>query len=300
MLHPSTKRLIDKLFEKTAEQAIEWTEGEDNAVVYDTEGYRVALMEEPRDVVLYDPLGKELERATHEDLSGAQAADGQTYADLLSAMLIEAQRIARGAEQAIERVLAGLDKTDKGGALGMVVAPAPEAVSEPEAEPVEAAEPIPQATDETTLISEPDVELAVHRLADEVNNSDPASSAPEEPQEELQPVPLGGIGMIAGFSGTVQVEDAPSEPSPFEPSPFAEETVTPVIEDSAPTGTQIDASPEAIEEANTVLLDPFAAQTGSDVSEQGASAPDDKPAAPEESQADEGRLKTTTRFNPWN
>jgi hypothetical protein len=38
MLHPSTKRLIDKLSEMTRKQRVAWSEGENGAITHDTEG----------------------------------------------------------------------------------------------------------------------------------------------------------------------------------------------------------------------------------------------------------------------
>ena len=61
MLHPSTKRLIDKLSEMTRKQRVTWTEGENAAVVHDTEGYRVVITPEPHSVLLTDAMGREIE-----------------------------------------------------------------------------------------------------------------------------------------------------------------------------------------------------------------------------------------------
>ena len=60
MLHPSTKRLIDKLSDMTRKQRVTWTEGENATVVHDTEGYRVVLTPEPHSVLLTDVLGREI------------------------------------------------------------------------------------------------------------------------------------------------------------------------------------------------------------------------------------------------
>lgn len=113
MLHPSTKKLIDRLSEMTAQRKIEWANGEQpNSLVYDTEGYRVLLEDNPANLVLCDALGKELERAGHDLLANAKHADGGTYAEILAEMRGEAERIARGTEDAIASVLEGLQLDD--------------------------------------------------------------------------------------------------------------------------------------------------------------------------------------------
>lgn len=342
MLHPSTKKLIDKLREKTAQQAIAWTEGEDHALVFDTEGYRVALTDSPLEVVLLDPLGKELERATQEDLAAAQTADGQSYVDVLAVMRGDAQRMARGAEYAIERVLAGLDKPEGDAAF---------AVATEETDPDEADE-LPTATDETSLLAErkandeAQVELAAVELADEVESAAPAmpeSPAPPLHQREepvpAQPaagveVPLTSIGAVAGFSGTVQVEETPVEDVPAA-DPLPEPDVLPVIEDhvleevqavsneaghssedalasellsqvveqvTASEASVDPVSAEAVDEANDMLADPFASiPPVGDFPETAPTQPEAAPEASGDAETDEdGKVKTTTRFNPWN
>ena len=54
MLHPSTKRLIDKLGDMTRRQKVAWQEGEDGNITHDTEGYRVTLTADPHAVLLTD------------------------------------------------------------------------------------------------------------------------------------------------------------------------------------------------------------------------------------------------------
>ncbi|MEO1101095.1 MAG: hypothetical protein AAFW65_04550 [Pseudomonadota bacterium] len=335
MLHPSTKKLIDRLREKTAQQAITWTEGEDQALVFDTEGYRVALTDAPIEVVLLDPLGKELERATQQDLAATQTADGQSYADALAGMRGDAQRIARGAEYAIERVLAGLEKSEDANDAAAI---ATEATAPNEADE------LPTITDETSLLAErttsdvADAEAAPQQLAEEVESSAPAM--PESPapalrqREEPVPaesatgveVPLTSIGAVAGFSGTVQVEETQTEEMPaVDPAP--EPDVLPVIEDhvaeAGPSSEdalasellsqvveQVTASEasagsvtaEAVDEANDMLSDPFASipHVG-EAPETASPQPEPAPEAAADAETDEeGKVKTTTRFNPWN
>lgn len=132
MLHPSTKRLIDRLCEMTTQRKIDWAIGEQpDSLVYDTEGYRVLLEGTPAELVLRDALGKELERASQDILNQSEHIDGGTYADLVATMHQEASRIARGTEDAIASVLGGLNLDD----------PAEDNTLIPEETPVEADEP---------------------------------------------------------------------------------------------------------------------------------------------------------------
>ena len=132
MLHPSTKRLIDRLCEMTTQRKIDWAIGEQpDTLVYDTEGYRVLLEGTPAELVLRDALGKELERASQDILTQSKHIDGGTYAGLVATMHEEASRIARGTEDAIASVLGGLSLDD----------PAENSTLIPEDTPVEADEP---------------------------------------------------------------------------------------------------------------------------------------------------------------
>jgi len=110
MLHPSTKKLIDRLCEMTIQRKIDWVSGDQaDTLAYDTEGYRVLLEGNPAALVLCDALGNELDRADHDALSATQHIDHGTYETLMETMRSEATRIARGAEDAIASVLGGLD-----------------------------------------------------------------------------------------------------------------------------------------------------------------------------------------------
>jgi len=110
MLHPSTKKLIDRLCEMTLQRKIDWVSGERPGVLaYDTEGYRVLLDGNPAALSLCDALGNELERATQADIAATQHIDGGTYETVLETMRADADRIARGTEGAIASVLGSLD-----------------------------------------------------------------------------------------------------------------------------------------------------------------------------------------------
>lgn len=185
MLHPSTKRLIDKLSDMTRKQRVAWIEGENGTIVHDTEGYRVVLTPEPHAVLLTDGMGREIETCLPEEFADDVDAHGRPYAKLIGELYREAHRHARGAEKAIRTVLAGLDAA--------------------ESEPPEPAEPVvvanivadaPDATtDETAEIeseSETQITHAVASLANQINAAVPAAveepPAPPEPEPVPEPV----------------------------------------------------------------------------------------------------------------
>jgi hypothetical protein len=108
MLHPSTKRLIDKLGDMTRRQRVTWQEAEDGQMTHDTEGYRVTLTPEPYAVLLTDAQGREIETCSPSDVADEFDSEGRPYAVFVEELYREAKRHARGAEAAISAVLAGL------------------------------------------------------------------------------------------------------------------------------------------------------------------------------------------------
>lgn len=109
MLHASTRKLIDRLAEMTELGKLDWTEDEAGNIAYATEGYSVSLTEDPGEVIITSKDGKELERATAEEIAATQQEDGTSYTTVVAAMGKEAARIARGTEAAISTLLAGMD-----------------------------------------------------------------------------------------------------------------------------------------------------------------------------------------------
>lgn len=112
MLHPSTKRLIDKLGDMTRRQKVTWQEAEDGRMTHDTEGYRVTLTPEPYAVLLTDAQDREIETCSPSDFADDIDSDGRPYTLFVEELYREAKRHARGAEEAISAVLAGLDAVE--------------------------------------------------------------------------------------------------------------------------------------------------------------------------------------------
>ena len=177
MLHPSTKRLIDKLSEMTRKQRVAWSEGENGTITHDTEGYRVVLTPEPHSVLLTDALGKIIESCTPEEFADDMDAAGRPYGSFVAELYREAHRHARGTEKAIHSVLKGLETID----------------AEPETEPEVALDPaelIEDPGDDTDSLPEayPEVEgqndmaRAVASMADELNSGRSESDLAPEPE----------------------------------------------------------------------------------------------------------------------
>jgi len=195
MLHPSTKKLIDKLGEMTRKQRVSWIEGENGTIVHDTEGYRVVLTPEPHGVILTDAVGREIETCSPEEIADEKDAAGRPYALFIGELFREAHRHARGAEKAIRTLLAGLEAAE----------------AEPETVVAAAPEPEPETmTDETTsLDGETAITAAVATLADQINNTAPMAG-PEvvvTPQPEAEPAPL----LHALPAAYAETEEAPGE-----------------------------------------------------------------------------------------
>jgi len=108
MLHASTRKLIDRLAEMTELGKLDWVEGADGAINYSTEGYSVSLTEAPNELIITSKDGKELERASAEELAATESEENTPYAVIVAAMTKEAARIARGTETAISTLLAGM------------------------------------------------------------------------------------------------------------------------------------------------------------------------------------------------
>ena len=109
MLHTSTRKLIDRLSEMTELGKLDWIESDDGNIAYSTEGYSVTLTESPNEVVITSKDGKELERASAEQIAATETEDGTSYTALVAAMTAEAARVARGTEAAISSLLAGME-----------------------------------------------------------------------------------------------------------------------------------------------------------------------------------------------
>lgn len=239
MLHPSTKRLIDKLSDMTRKQRVSWTEGENGTVVHDTEGYRVVLTPEPHAVLLTDALGREIETCLPEEFADDVDSHGRPYSRFIAELYREASRHARGTEKAIRTLLAGLDAVETEPAE---VAPAA-LLGAPDA-----------TTDETApLESETEITAAVATLADQINGAPAAPEFAPPPAEEVAPEP--------------EPEPAPELIAAPEPEPAPLPVAEPELEPAPQPALQMETAPvpempmEA--PAGSVEVPPLADEPGS-------------------------------------
>lgn len=242
MLHPSTKRLIDKLSDMTRKQRVTWTEGENASVVHDTEGYRVVITPEPHAVLLTDALGREIETCSPDEFADEVDAHGRPYAKFVGELYREAARHARGTEKAIRTLLAGLDAVEsQPPAPATPIAPALVVIDAPDA-----------TTDETTTIeSETEITAAVATLADQINAAPPEPTVAVMVAEEIAPAPEPEPEPV--FLAQVPEPEPVAEPEPAieavaeTPAPSVE--VAPLLEEPGSFGTfsafeQTAAAPE--------------------------------------------------------
>ena len=259
-IHPSTKKLIDRLYDMTLERRIAWKQGTDGAVVYDTERYRVTLVGNPTEVILSSDAGTELDKADHEELKNTQLEDGTTYAEYVGQLHKEAHRIARGAESAIDDVLAELEQSEK------IDEPKP-ALPVPAALPADNKLEMPERSDSAEeAISEPAVEeLSSERVADAVanmaktvNSEERAAAELEEKAEPISSPEETSEVKVEKDAQLAQPESKSEEvPAPEEPSQ-TEQVAEPALEPVEPPRPNEDAfpSPEVPQPPMPVDLEP--------------------------------------------
>lgn len=212
MLHASTRKLIDRLSEMTELGKLDWTQSEDGNLAYATEGYSVSLTEAPNQVIITSKDGKELERATADEIAATEQEDGTSYTAIVAAMTKEAARIARGTETAISSLLAGMEETpdadlvdtdaeltdgdetlqeDLGDDTAIIAADSIETVAEEETPSEETQETaaLEQVAAEQELTDEPAVEAETEA---ETALETTETSEPEtlEADEEIEAVPV--------------------------------------------------------------------------------------------------------------
>ena len=233
MLHPSTKRLIDKLGDMTRRQKVTWQEAEDGRITHDTEGYRVTLTPEPHAVLLTDAQGREIETCSPSDFSDEFDSDGRPYALFVEELYLEAKRHARGAEEAISAVLAGLLAAE----------------AEPDAAPDEidaAPPPLAEETDETASI-----EAEIEDPLDDSSPLEPEAYGEMDSQSDITSAVASLAHQVNGQSGEILPEPdmvtGPEEQELVAPGP---ESDIPSAEQPAETGDRADfAHPSPTDEA---------------------------------------------------
>ena len=113
MIHPSTRKLIDRLHERTLEDRVAWSEGDDGAIKFENSSYSIVLFQENHELKLTDSDGRELEFVDKDELAEMANDDGVSYTDVASEMYVEGLRIAKGTKRAIDKIMAGLEALDE-------------------------------------------------------------------------------------------------------------------------------------------------------------------------------------------
>lgn len=242
MLHASTRKLIDRLSEMTELGKLDWTEDEDGTLAYATEGYSVTLSESPNEVIITSKTGKELERATAEELASTLQDDGGAYTSIVAAMTMEASRIARGTEAAISSLLADLQDEPE-------VDPADLAAAEIDVDEDLVEDPINETTaivTEPVTRAEPEAEpeMAAEAVAEaEPSRADDTSSQDDPQNDEPEPETLATPEMDpveADFATTESEPALMSEPADVaETEATPEETMAPETEPNSETESEV-------------------------------------------------------------
>lgn len=81
MLHKSTQKLIQKLWELSARGDIPWRASGDAAWAFDTEGYVVEVRDDPSELRILRHDGREIERANVEQLTRTRLSSGGHYGE---------------------------------------------------------------------------------------------------------------------------------------------------------------------------------------------------------------------------
>ena len=294
MLHASTRKLIDRLSEMTELGKLDWTESENGNIAYATEGYSVSLTENPNEVIITSKDGKELERATADEIAATEREDGASYTAIVAAMTSEAARIARGTEAAISSLLADMEDTpeveavdelsetvqdapalheDPGDETTALAADSIETVSQEET--VDATETEAQSVeDQTSLVTtEVDTEIAEAEALSEPEEADtdsetdtfadaddkPVDAVTETPSEpEVAPVEIEASASDEALSSNDAAEDAADTDSSEPPATAYSQDEA--VEDEQPEEIAAATEPETEMDAEPAPVADYASQ----------------------------------------
>ncbi len=204
MLHISTQKLIEKLLERTLSGTIDWKERVPDGVILETEGYVVELTASPANVKLSQVSGRLLEDVTHEVLESTLNQAGRDYASIVVELAGEADRYAKGTEQAIASILDAVESSNT-----PVLKSGPSFLGQPKTE-VPATEAEEANTEAETVSSDSDpsteagMNAAIVKMVAEINGppageeldeleNSPETEADEEPAEIEQEEPIAEV-----------------------------------------------------------------------------------------------------------
>jgi hypothetical protein len=245
MLHSSTQELIRKLCELTEAGAITWKEGEDGSSIFETEGYLVEIAAEPPGVRLLRADGRELERADAADLAAPWHDGDGTFASHVADMSRRAERIARGAESAIAKILSSLSSPPK-----KPIEPEPESAALAfDATPIIKSTHSISAGESAAAFAavSADLESQRRRAADEPPVSHSAPEPDPAPVIAVPPETETAIDRVLAIQPVAQVEPQQAEPEP-EPTP------EPVAAGADPVAAASPPAPEVAPEPEPELV----------------------------------------------
>jgi|GEM_PF-5557321 len=306
MLHPSTKHLIDRIGDMTANGKLDWVDRGDGTYRFETKGYGVVLSEAPAQITILTPEGKTVEQAesavlaaTPHDTEGTYESFVVNLAGRVRDRIGERQR-REEADSAIKTILTGLDLDGDG--VPDVYVPADEVHA------VSAADAVTEATaaDETAV--EDDGEESRFSGAETVEMAEPEALATEpEPaaasegasEDNATGFPTGGATFAAGAAafGTAAALSSGNDETASESGAGAPEPETPAGSDYAPLAgltPLAEMAPEAPSfEVETPGIDAFGAQDASTAAPEAGEAQATEPAA-EQSSTEEGSAQPET------
>jgi hypothetical protein len=230
MLHSSTQKFIHTLCDLTASGAIAWKEDERGRVVFETEGYLVEVEADPPGVRLLHADGRELEYSGEADLAATPWPEGNgNYATHVADMARRANRIARGAEQAISKILSSLSAPPQKAVKPEPISAAlefesPQTRHPPETEPPPASHSVADAPPDST-IHPPHAETAIAVVLD-AESTPPLEENASEAVVESPPVEPEAEATVEAAEEELPLEEAPlPEPVAAQPQPVEIATI---------------------------------------------------------------------------
>lgn len=114
MLHPSTKALIDRIADMSAQGKIRWEEGQNGAFRFAATGYSVEVSVNPPELDIRTPDGRLIEQADAGELRDVPHETFGDYSRLIQGLHADIRRTLNGVPQVIATILEGLDLNGDG------------------------------------------------------------------------------------------------------------------------------------------------------------------------------------------
>ena len=267
MLHISTQKLIEKLLERTRKGTIDWKEREPEGVILETEGYIVELVGSSPSVRLSHVDGRLLEDVKPEILEATQDSSGRSYASIVTELAGEADRFAKGTEQAIASILDAVEASTTPIYKSGPAFPGQRLAVETQPTKPEKADSVTETN--TDPATEAGMSAAVVKMVAEINGSSPVTGDElDELTDEAQSVdhvetPAGTDTPAPEINSDPELNEFDAEallsaelpPEPISSIPEAELEAAPIAEDVALETTDILEEGEEVPEFKTHIVD---------------------------------------------